>query len=676
MIGLGSSSLGIGIAVHLRNQFSGPSRDVNRSMHGLSANANKMMRSNLTAVRNLSVGMAGAGYILTRSLFKAVGRSMDFNKQLKFIQTISEASGNDITKLKDNVLDLSDAYGFAAKDITTAAKDIIKGGASLSATKLALKPVANMAIIADMPMANSAEMLINVMSNFQLGADKFKHASNVMALAANSSTVDIKDLFEAVKYAGPELKNLNIPLAESMALLATAGQAGLKGSIGGTSVGNMLRYLAKAGSELTGTKKQRKALAAIGMGPEDIVDSNGNLKDLLGLLDTIKAKTAGLGTAQKVSILEAIFGVRGVRGIMPLLNMLDNAKMGKSLKALSKELANVKDNYGDVMAGKINDNLAGDVSKLTESWKNLQLSITGDKEGFFRVFVKGLTKVVNLTRKFSETGFGKFIFGTAMILGPVMLAMGGLGLALSTIGLGLTTTTASFAGMATAAKWAFMKMIGYAGAYNTVSGMGGAGVSLNKGLGRYTATSRGGKMISGALGKRYMSRFGASGLTGILPRLTGMFSSMVPMLGRLLSGFVRFIPIIGVIVTIGSLLFDFKDMVSGVLTVLGELILGIKYFIDLMTPGVNAGLNHKTSRNKMYQKLWGTTPEEEKLYKDSFNKTAYQPNMDQGMRDKMSSNMSRYKAHVVTNVHIDGQRIQQSLSEVEVRELLSGTPIK
>lgn len=675
MLGLGSSNLGIGISVNLRNNFTNEANRISNSMTKMNNTSNRMLRSNLVAVRNLSAGTAAAGFLLSKSMYQSFNRSMAFTKQLKFIETISGSSAEEIKTLKKEIFDLSDAYGFSSKDIAGAAKDLVKAGSNLQQTKEALKPIANMAIIADMPMANSAEMLVNVMANFQLGADKFKHASNVMALAANSSTVDIKDLFEAVKYAGPELKNLNIPLAESMALLATAGQAGLKGSIGGTSVGNMLRYLAKAGSNLTGTKKQSSALAVLGMGKEDIVDSQGNLKNLIGLLDKLKERTKGLGTAQKVSVLEAIFGVRGVRGIMPLLNMLDNAKMGKSLKELSKDLANVKDNYGDLIAAKVNDNLAGDVNKLRESWENLQLTLTGDKEGFLRGFVKGITKVINLSRKFAETPLGKILFGAAMVLGPALLVMGTFGVALSSIGLALNQTGIGFSNMARSAKWAFLKMTTWAMGYNAVSGAG-AGLTFNKSLGRWTAASRGGKMVKGAVAARYMQRFGSGASLLQFGNFGRMLSSFLPTLGRVLGVFTRFLPLAGIIITIVSLLWDFKDIIKGVLTALGEMMLGVMYMKDFLTPGVDAGSNYSRNRNKMYSKIWGSTPEEEAQYQESFKTVPIQRNMDGDMRDKVHQNLLKYKTQNVVNVNIDGNKVQQSVTEAQAIQMLSGTPLK
>src|SRR5690606_36695708 len=145
---------------------------------------------------------------------------------------------------------------------------------------------------------------------------------------------------ESFKYGGAEAHRLGLSLDQTLALFGMLGQAGLKGSLGGTTGGNFLRYLTKAVGQFR-TKRQSEGLAMMGIRPEDIMDTKGNLLSLEVVLTRLRASIQGMNTIKRQNVMEAVFGVRGSRA-EAVLNMLNNANFGAGFKELLSYLNNSK----------------------------------------------------------------------------------------------------------------------------------------------------------------------------------------------------------------------------------------------------------------------------------------------------------------------------------------------
>lgn len=68
-------------------------------------------------------------------------------------------------------------------------------------------------------------------------------------------------------------------------MIGTLGNAGIQGSMAGTSIRNMADYLTQ--SITNPNFKGAKALAKLGLGKQDFVDANGDLQDFAVILERL-----------------------------------------------------------------------------------------------------------------------------------------------------------------------------------------------------------------------------------------------------------------------------------------------------------------------------------------------------------------------------------------------------
>ena len=124
-----------------------------------------------------------------------------------------------------------------------------------------------------------------------------------LAFVANRTNTDITALGEALKFIGPSAKSANIPLNEIIAGLGILAQAGLRGSIAGTSLRRVLSGLASESPIVA------KRLAELGLNFDDVNLTGGNLLEVFRLL---------IENGVELGEAFALFGVRGGPGFEAL----------------------------------------------------------------------------------------------------------------------------------------------------------------------------------------------------------------------------------------------------------------------------------------------------------------------------------------------------------------------
>jgi hypothetical protein len=139
-------------------------------------------------------------------------------------------------------------------------------------------------------------------------------------LGASKASMSVSDLAEAFKYVAPVAAGVGISIEETVAAIGLLSDAGLKGSMAGTT-------LRRAFSELISpTAKAEKILASLGV---NAVTSSGKLRPFADILRDLK--TAGMSAAQAMEV----FGQRGGPGMIALLS-----RGSAALSSLTNDLRN------------------------------------------------------------------------------------------------------------------------------------------------------------------------------------------------------------------------------------------------------------------------------------------------------------------------------------------------
>ena len=116
---------------------------------------------------------------------------------------------------------------------------------------------------------------------------------------------------------------------------------GIQGSMAGTSLANMIRYLQL--SLVNQKKKGYNALADLGLSPDEFFDAQGNLIDLYTIYQKFAKAAVDLPSRIETPTFFNIFGVRGNRGMLPVLRDIASGrdKMGKILATYDQNIGAV-----------------------------------------------------------------------------------------------------------------------------------------------------------------------------------------------------------------------------------------------------------------------------------------------------------------------------------------------
>jgi TP901 family phage tail tape measure protein len=310
-----------------------------------------------TAAKYASLGAAGlAGY----GLYSVVKAGAAFEKQMSVNSAVSEANGKQMVALEKQSIKLGQATFYSAKQAAEAQGELIKGGLAVKQVIGGGLPAAlALAEAGQLDLADAATTTVNVMKLFGLGGKEAMSVADMLATAANRTTADVGDFAEALKYGGSVSKLAGYSLNETVTVLEALAEAGIKGSMAGTTFKTATIQLLKP------TKKQAELQKELGL---ELLTGNGHLKDAAGLSEELRRATEGMTKAERTKTLATLGGQRGVIGL--------NAVMERSPRVLRElEKANAKQGTAQEIAKKKMDNLAGAWEQFKGSLETAEIQI-------------------------------------------------------------------------------------------------------------------------------------------------------------------------------------------------------------------------------------------------------------------------------------------------------------
>ncbi|AEB73656.1 phage tail tape measure protein, TP901 family [Lentilactobacillus buchneri NRRL B-30929] len=219
-----------------------------------------------------------------------------------------------------------------------------------------------------------------------------KMVLNQMAYGADLSATDFSGMGESLKYAGATAKSGNQSLAGTISDIGVLSNNGQDGSVAGTGLRKVINSLLAPSSGMMG--QGVSALKSIGLTPDDLRSSKGNLKSLDDEFELLNQHMKGMTGTQKATLFHQLFGATGQESALILSN---NVKQMKSLNAQVEKAPK----YGK--GGYIQD-LA---QKNMSSWQNQidvfkqHLNVMG--LDFTKTVLPGFTKLLSTGNKFLNT---------------------------------------------------------------------------------------------------------------------------------------------------------------------------------------------------------------------------------------------------------------------------------
>jgi TP901 family phage tail tape measure protein len=453
---LGTNSvMGIGVAIDLRDNFTQQARTVTAAMGKMHDKVDKLMATNLQHMRNIGLGMATAGAFATAGFGRMMKAGIDFTYTMGAVEAVTQQGQTSMKELHDLALAISKSSIHTANEIGDAMKYLGMAGLSRTNIKETIAAVSDLGAATDTAIGGvegGSDILSNIMQQFNLGADSSRVVADLLTAAVTRSNTNLSSLGQAIYYAGGEFSALNIPLEETVGLMATIAGSGYRGSFAGTGAMNMLNQLSRALGEFR-TARQAKVLEQWGLTPEDVFqmkDGVAYLKTLPELIENIGGKIdKGIMGATQI---EALFRKRGARAFMAAMR---DPKVGMNLREMTNFLKTESAGKAAEIAGNRIDNLRGDLWKLTSAWTAFTIAIQESLDGTFRKLVPALTSVINVLTRFIETPLGKVITHLVAAMLPLVTVGGVILTVFGAIGLVMQRGLVSMKSLALAFRWVF-----------------------------------------------------------------------------------------------------------------------------------------------------------------------------------------------------------------------------
>lgn len=419
--------LEIGIALVLQDRFSNQAREASSVIRGLHRDAKNAVQANLTAVQSYANMASGVANSIVSTLTTAIETGADFIDTMTTVGAISGATENQMSGLSETAQTLGLRTMFMSRDIASGMKYLAMAGNDANQIQEMISGAAMMANATGMELGGkggAADLLTNIMKTFKLeGQQAADIVGDQLTKATMSSNVLMSDLAESIKYSAASMVTLKQQLPQVAAMIGILGNAGIQGSMAGTSIRNMADYLTQ--SITNPNFKGAKALAKLGLGKQDFVDANGDLQDFAVILEKIGTATQGLSTVDQNAVFKSIFGVRGMRaavaimrdteGYFDLLNQIQNNSAGFAEEVVRKRM----------------ETLAGKIDIVQSAIENLMTTFSKalDKNPIIMGFLDMVGGAISQLRDLMVTPFGPWIAG--------FVAIAAVGLKIGSIWMGL-----------------------------------------------------------------------------------------------------------------------------------------------------------------------------------------------------------------------------------------------
>ncbi|RUM42597.1 MAG: phage tail tape measure protein [Desulfocapsa sp.] len=407
-----------------------------------SARHNRTKGIGRRSMKGGGVTAAGSAFAITQ-----IGRSAyDFEKGMnKASALMANATSAQMDMLRKEVRNQGATTSKTAAEVAQGLVEMAAAGIDPKTAKKLLPVSVGLSLATDQNIGTSTDILTNVGNVF--GDTNYVRVGDKLAAMVTNTNANIIEVSQSMKYAGAVAKGYGISMDETGAAVMSLAQAGIKADMAGTGLQRMMNSL------LDPTKKEKKALASLGMDWHDFFNKDGSSKGLRHIVNQFRSAQKEYGNLQTNVVLNTVFKERGGLTMKTLL--------GRPAEEMDKMYGIIRNSEGaiDRMKTKMMQGFVGAVDRASSSINDLFLTLAG-KEGdggitdFLIAVAKGVTWLSNtisgspVARFISQVLIvGVVLGGIAVAVGAVIWSLGALASATIAAGSVLMTVGSAIAGV-------------------------------------------------------------------------------------------------------------------------------------------------------------------------------------------------------------------------------------
>lgn len=330
------------------------------------------------AVAGAFAGLSGA--LVARQIAQVVS---GYELVLATVKGVTGATEEQFARLQATARELGATTRFSAKEAGEGLLFLARAGFTTEQAIAAIPATLNLAAAGALGLGEAADFASNILSQFGLAASETERVADTLVKTANSANTDVRQLAEAMKYAGPVAGALGISVEKTAAAIGVLGDSGIQASLAGTNLRGILAGL------LGPTAAGEKAIQRLGLSLRDVDPATQDLIEIFR-----RFSEANLSAADAVDI----FGRRNAAAALILANGVEKVE---SLTEANKSAAGEAEKLANIMS----DTLSGSFKALRSAIEEAFL-VTGDSgfAGALRSVTDTATQVVRQLAGVADEG--------------------------------------------------------------------------------------------------------------------------------------------------------------------------------------------------------------------------------------------------------------------------------
>lgn len=291
---------------------------------------------------------------------QSVNTLKGFEDSMLKVQSLSGATADQYQQLSDAALHYGSTTAWTSQNVADAMGYMALAGFDTNEILSATPGVLSLASASGEDLATVSDILTDAMTGFGDSASDATRYADVLATTQAKSNTTVGMLGEAFTYVSSLAGTYSYSLEDVSTALGVMANAGVKGSMAGTSLSSVITRLG------TNTSGARDAIEALGV---QFYNTDGTARPLGDVIVDLCDATANMTTEQKASLASTVAGAEAQKGLLAILNQGSSAYTDLNQK-LKESSGNA-----DEMAGTLESGLGGAIRSLSSAWEGFKIKL-------------------------------------------------------------------------------------------------------------------------------------------------------------------------------------------------------------------------------------------------------------------------------------------------------------
>lgn len=384
------------------------------------------------AANVISAVVSKLGDLITQTI--ETGKT--FEASMSKVGAISGAAGEDMDALTEKAKELGSQTKFTASEVADGFSYMAMAGWKTDDMLEGISGVLDLAAASGADLATTSDIVTDALTAFGESADQAGRLADIMAAASSNANTNVELMGETFKYVAPLAGSMGYSMEDTAVAIGLMANAGIKGTQAGTSLrttitrmtGNTkecMEAMSDLGISMTKVNEDgekvdkslgevmmdlREKFGSIRIPAEELATGIAKIEEAQANLDAqLEAgeitqkqyeKQTGKLAGEQADLMERAYGAEGamkaqyasmiagknaLSGFLALVNASDE-DLDKLTTAIN-ESSGAASEMADVMQ----DNLEGDITKLSSAFEGLQIAIYDKLGGSLREVVQTIT---------------------------------------------------------------------------------------------------------------------------------------------------------------------------------------------------------------------------------------------------------------------------------------------